>query len=66
MLSCYQASILMMFNSQSFVTAGIIKEKIGISEADIKECLMKLCNPKTGILTKENPKKPTFLPDEKL
>jgi len=66
MLSCYQASIVMMFNSQAFVTAGIIKEQIGLSDADIKECLMKLCNPKTGILTKENPKKPTFLPEEKL
>ena len=27
---------------------------------------MKLCNPKTGIITKENAKKPTFLDDEKL
>lgn len=65
-LSCYQASIVTMFNSQEFISAGSIKEKIGISDCEIKECLMKLCNPKTGIMTKENPKKPTFLPDEKL
>lgn len=28
--------------------------------------MMKLCNPKTGIMTKENAKKPVFGKDEKM
>ena len=31
----------------------------------MKECMMKLCHPKTGILQKEN-KKPVFKADEKI
>lgn len=32
----------------------------------MKECMMKLCNPKTGIIKKEDIKKPIFRADEKL
>lgn len=32
----------------------------------MKESMMKLCNPKTGIVKKENAKKPVFGKDEKL
>ena len=32
----------------------------------MKESMMKLCNPKTGIITKENAKKPVFGANEKL
>ena len=31
----------------------------------MKECMIKLCNPKTGIIKKSD-KKPIFRPDEKL
>ena len=37
-----------------------------LSDENIKESMMKLCNPKTGIMTKENAKKPKFEPNEKL
>ena len=32
----------------------------------MKESMMKLCNPKTGIVKKENAKKPIFGPNENL
>lgn len=37
-----------------------------MSDQDLKASMMKLCHPKLGIIKKENPKKPVFLPEEKL
>ena len=37
-----------------------------MTDENMKESMMKLCNPKTGIITKENSKKPVFGTNEKL
>lgn len=53
-----------MFNSKEKMSYGDIQNELGLSDADMKECMMKLCNPRTGIIKKENAKKPVFGKDE--
>ena len=62
----YQASIIMLFNEKEILTYQEIKDQTGMSDHDLKTSMMKLCHPKLGIIKKENPKKPVFLPNEKL
>lgn len=55
-----------MFNNKDKLTYSQIQTELGLSDNDMKESMMKLCNPKTGIIKKENAKKPVFGKDEKL
>lgn len=64
--SCYQASIIMLFNQKESMTYREVQDQTGLSDQDLKSSMMKLCHPKLGIIIKANPKKPVFLPDEKL
>jgi len=41
-----------------------IQEKCQLSDRDLKDAMMRLCNPKTQVLKKENAKKPVFEPNE--
>ena len=65
-LSFYQAAIVTLFNSQDKMTYHGIQNKLEISDEAMKESMMKLCNPKTGIMKKQNAKVPKFLPDEEI
>ena len=65
-LSFFQCAICCMFNNKEKLTYGHIQTELGLSDSDMKESMMKLCNPKTGIIKKENSKKPVFGADEKL
>ena len=55
-----------MFNRNEIMTFGEIQNTLKISDLEMKDSMMKLCNPKTGIMLKENSKKPVFEPNEKL
>lgn len=48
------------------MTYNEIKEYGSISEEELKQGLIFLCNPKQKILQKENDKKPTFTSNEKI
>jgi hypothetical protein len=48
------------------MTYQAIQNKLEISDGDMKESMMKLCNPKTGIMKKQNAKVPKFLPTEEI
>ena len=65
-LSFYQGAICLMFNDNEKLTYSEIQTKLGLSDTNMKESMMKLCNPKTGIVKKENAKKPIFGPNENL
>ena len=65
-LSFYQCAICCLFNDNEKLTYGQIQSELGLSDTDMKESMMKLCNPKSGIVKKENAKKPVFGKDEKL
>ena len=43
-----------------------LQNKCGIEDAQMKQCMLKLCNPKTGILIKENRKSQQFGANEKI
>lgn len=64
-VNCYQAVVLMLFNRHAVLTYTEIKDATNINDADLKEALKYLCNPKLKILDKENGKTPDFKPDEK-
>ena len=56
----------MLFNQKESMTYREVQDQTGLSDQDLKSSMMKLCHPKLGIIIKANPKKPVFLPDEKL
>jgi hypothetical protein len=64
-VNCYQAVVLMLFNRNSEMTFSEIKEATNIPEAELKEALKYMCNPKQKIVQKENAKTPEFTPQEK-
>jgi DNA-binding transcriptional regulator GbsR (MarR family) len=65
-VSAIQASILFLYNENNQLTVQAIMERLDISKDDMKASLMKLCNPKTAVLSKAI-KKPTFdQKDEKI
>lgn len=64
-VNCYQAVVLMLFNRNTELTFTQIKDATNIPEADLKEALKYMCNPKIKILDKENAKTPEFQPNEK-
>jgi hypothetical protein len=64
--TCFQTSIIMLFNKRDQLTFQEVKDQSGLSDNDLKSSMMKLCHPKLGIINKENPKKPVFMPEEKL
>lgn len=55
----------MLFNKHNELTYTEIKDATNIPEADLKEALKYLCNPRQKILEKENAKTPEFQPNEK-
>lgn len=59
MITAIQASILCLYNSKNDFTIQEIMDKTAISQEELKQALMRLCNPKTAILNKAI-KKPTF------
>ena len=65
-VNCFQTSIMCMFNENAVLTVKQIQEKCNLSPEDLKSSLMKLCNPKTTILLKQQEKKPTFDPNEEI
>jgi len=65
-VNCFQASILCLFNDCDTLTYSQIKEKAGLSDQDIKDSMLKMCNPKIKIILKEKPGKPSFEPEEKM
>ena len=55
----------MLFNRNSEMTFTEIKDATNIPEAELKESLKYMCNPKQKIVQKENAKTPEFTPQEK-
>ena len=41
-----------------------MQTRLKLSDENMKDSMMKLCNPKTGIIKKENAKVPKFAPTE--
>lgn len=66
MVSCFQASILFLFNEFDVLTVKDIQSRLAISEQDFTDSMLKLCNPKSKVLLKENAKVPKFAPDENI
>lgn len=64
--NCYQAVILCLFNKYDTLTYTEIKEYGSIPDTELGQAMIFLCNPKQKLLEKENNKKPTFLPNEKV
>lgn len=65
-VNCFQTAILFLFNQNETLTVSEIEERCQISEADLKQSLLRLCNPKTQVLLKQNLKKPTFEKNEQI
>lgn len=65
-VSCYQAVILMLFNTKEEMTVSELKDLSGIPEQELVKQLKHLCNPKMKLIAKDNPKVPKFNPDEGL
>ena len=63
-VNCFQTAILFLFNQNETLAVSEIEERCQISEADLKQSLLRLCNPKTQVLLKQNLKKPTFEKNE--
>jgi hypothetical protein len=65
LVNVFQAAILILFNEHDVLTYQELKDRCQIGDSDLKEALLKLCNPKLKMISKEV-NKPTFKPDEKL
>ena len=50
-VNCFQASILCLFNNNDVLTYSQIKEKAGLSDQDVKDSMLKMCNPKIKIIS---------------
>jgi hypothetical protein len=55
-----------LFNKYNTLTYEEVKEYSAVPESELNNALVFLCNPKQKILDKENMKKPTFAPTEKI
>lgn len=65
-MNVFQASILCLFNEHNELTVQELKDRCQLTDEDINEALLKLCNPKSKMLLKEDQKRPKFAPNEKL
>ena len=65
-MNVFQAAILILYNEHDSLTYQELKDRCQLSDGDLKEALMKLCNPKSRMLLKEDQKKPIFRPDERI
>lgn len=52
-MNCYQAVILMLFNTYSELTFQKVKELTNIPEGELLPALIYLCNPRQKIIEKE-------------
>ena len=67
MVNCFQASVLSLFNDHDELTVAECKEKTQISDKLFTESILRLCNPKSKIISKARPKIPKLDdPNEKL
>lgn len=67
MVNCFQASVLSLFNENDELTVAECKEKTQISDKLFTESILRLCNPKSKIISKARPKIPKLDdPNEKL
>ena len=55
-----------MFETEQELSVLELIERLEVSRADIVACLLKLCSPSALILSKENPRRPTFEDNEKI
>lgn len=65
-VNVFQAAILCLFNEHDQLTVQELKDRCQLSDTDLNEGLLKLCNPKSKMLLKENQKVPKFTPEEKI
>lgn len=66
-VNVFQATVLSLFNDYDELTVKECKEKTQISDKNFSESILKLCNPKSKIISKERPKVPKLDdPNEKL
>jgi hypothetical protein len=65
-VNVFQAAILCLFNEHEALSFQELKDRCQLSEGDLIQALMKLCNPKSKMLLKEDQKKPKFAPEEKI
>jgi len=66
-VNCFQATVLCLFNDSDELTVAQAKEKSQLSDKDFNESVLKLCNPKTKLISKGKPKVPKLDdPNEKL
>lgn len=66
LVNVFQAAILCLFNEHDQLTYQELKDRCQLGDQDLKEGLLKLCNPKAKMLLKEDQKKPAFRADEKI
>ena len=67
LLNVFQATVLNLFNDFDELTVKECKEKTQISDKLFAESILKLCNPKSKIISKGRPKVPKLDdPNEKL
>lgn len=57
-LNCFQASVLHLFNEFDQLTVAECKQKTQISDKAFSESILRLCNPKSKIISKAKPKVP--------
>lgn len=60
LVNVFQGTILSLFNEHDQLTVKECKEKTQINDKFFNESMMKLCNPKSKIIAKGNPKVPKF------
>lgn len=57
-VNCFQASVLALFNDYDKLTVAECKEKTQITDKNFGENILRLCNPKSKIISKARPKIP--------
>ena len=62
----FQATILCLFNDKDELTCQEIKQETQIEDQRFKEAMLVFCNPKMGLLEKEQKKKVSFPDNEKI
>lgn len=57
-VNCFQASVLHLFNEYDQLTVAECKQKTQIADQAFIESILRLCNPKSKIISKGRPKVP--------
>lgn len=65
-VNAFQASILFLYNQKKVYTINELQDRLQLSSEDLKSSLLKLCNPKSQVLTKEISKPNFDNPNEKI